>query len=110
MSPDHHTITLAVVDLAERARLRDQPGDMERQITQAIARAAAELSRLAQRDRIILFTDEPSIEVHVQVRVSGAQVPEEVDIEEVRRHVSTLPRSVWSQGVLWSQDPPAGAW
>lgn len=96
------TVVLRVVNLGTQARLPDRPGDMERAIEKAILEAAVEVTRLAERNRVVLFHEPAEITIHVNMKVSGVEVPGDLDIEEVRPNVQQLPQSVWRNGVLYS--------
>lgn len=81
------SVVLPIVALAATERLRDTPGDMEERIERAIAQALIEVTRVAERDRVVLSTDHVEVAVRVEVRVDGVQVPPELDMEDVRRHL-----------------------
>lgn len=96
-----HKVVLPVISLGSTARLPDRPGDMEEEIAKAATRAAVELTALANRDRVILIDEPAEVVIMVSLKVTGVQVPEDLDLEEIRRHVSFLPRAAAYQGVLW---------
>lgn len=103
-------VVLPVVSLGATARLPDRPGHVELAISRAITQVAAELSALAKRDRVVLIDDAPEVVITVALRAEGVQVPEDLDVEEIRRHTSFLPRAAMYQGVLWDTEQRDGAW
>lgn len=104
-----HKVVLPCVSLGSTARLPDRPGDMEREIARAVTRTAAELTALAKRDRVVLIDEPAEVVIIVSMKVTGVQIPEDLDIEEIRRHVSFLPRAAAYNGVLWNTEPEPGS-
>lgn len=87
--PQGEGVVLPVVALGATERLRDAPGHTEQRVSEAIARALVTITELAREQRIVLSGDHVDVNVSVEVRVDGVQVRDDIDIEDVRRHLPT---------------------